>query len=89
MPRTYLVSKWGDVLVGMFAGGLAYYQYESKAGRSAQEGDRLVDLVRWKMDQRAKDKEGKEQVKAVEQEGWEELTKELQVQQGEGAGAGK
>ncbi|GAA5825610.1 hypothetical protein JCM11251_000308 [Rhodosporidiobolus azoricus] len=77
MSRVYLVSKWGDVLVGIATGVLAYTLYERKAGRTAEDGNRLQDLVRWKMDQR----ERVEAVKAVEQEGWDEITKELQVQQ--------
>ncbi|BGP31768.1 hypothetical protein JCM10296v2_003542 [Rhodotorula toruloides] len=74
MPRVYLISKLGDVLLGLSTGFWAYYLYERRLNRP--DGERLADLVRWKwakfQDQRRN--------QVADQEGWEEIEKELRAQ---------
>ncbi|BGP07752.1 hypothetical protein JCM10049v2_003592 [Rhodotorula toruloides] len=74
MPRVYLISKFGDVLLGLSTGVWAYYLYERRLNRP--DGERLADLVRWKwakfQDQRRN--------RVADQEGWEEIEKELRAQ---------
>ncbi|GAA5849436.1 hypothetical protein JCM8547_000450 [Rhodosporidiobolus lusitaniae] len=79
MPRVYLVGRTADVFLGLFTGVLAYGLYESKLDKRGErkEEDRLLNLVRWKREQWSKDKA----VKHIEQEGWQELEKELKVEQ--------
>ncbi|GAA5993247.1 hypothetical protein JCM5350_007296 [Sporobolomyces pararoseus] len=74
--RIYLISKWGDVALGLSTGVFAYYLYEKKLNRSRQ--DSLLGLLEWKSQQRDKIKKAS----MIEVEGnnakeWEELTKEL------------
>ncbi|CEQ40220.1 SPOSA6832_01822 [Sporobolomyces salmonicolor] len=76
LSRVYLISKYGDVVVGIATGFLAYSLYERKTFR--KDGEKLADLVQWKWDQRQKRKEA---VVAVEQEGWDELERELKIKQ--------
>ncbi|GAA5891283.1 hypothetical protein JCM5296_006887 [Sporobolomyces johnsonii] len=82
ISRVYLISKYGDVAVGVATGFLAYSLYERKTFR--QDGEKLVDLVRWKWDQRQR----RQELVAVEQEGWDELERELKIKQ-EAAAAGE
>ncbi|GAA5970811.1 hypothetical protein JCM11641_004463 [Rhodosporidiobolus odoratus] len=67
MQRVYLVSRYGDLALGLFTGIFAYALYERKQNRPDQ--DKLHNLVRWKWDQRERAKE----VRKVEEEGWEEI----------------
>ncbi|GAA5940200.1 Nce101p [Sporobolomyces koalae] len=48
--RVYLISKWGDVALGLSTGVFAYYLYERKLHRTDE--DSLVGLIKWKLDQR-------------------------------------
>ncbi|GAA5841593.1 hypothetical protein JCM5353_003675 [Sporobolomyces roseus] len=74
--RIYLISKTGDVLLGLGTGVFAYYLYEKKLNRSSQ--DTLIGMVRWKMDQREQRNRWKEGGKEGREEiGWEELSKEI------------
>ncbi|GAA6027549.1 hypothetical protein JCM8097_007917 [Rhodosporidiobolus ruineniae] len=71
MQRVYLVSRVGDIFLGLATGVLAYGLYERKNHRA--EEDKLASLVKWKWAQR--------EVKQVEQEGWKELEDELKLKQ--------
>ncbi|BGP39693.1 hypothetical protein JCM10449v2_003644 [Rhodotorula kratochvilovae] len=86
MPRVYLISKWGDVLLGLSTGVFAYALYERRLHRP--EGERLVDLVRWKLDQRAALNPPKTPASQAEQEGWAELERELKLKEQEALKAG-
>ncbi|GAA6007854.1 hypothetical protein JCM10207_004900 [Rhodosporidiobolus poonsookiae] len=79
MPRVYLISKFGDVLLGLATGVMAYGLYERRQFRA--EEDKLASLVQWKWAQRAQDKA----VQAVEDEGMRELERELAVKQEQAA----
>ncbi|GAA5870809.1 hypothetical protein JCM1840_006810 [Sporobolomyces johnsonii] len=83
ISRVYLISKYGDVAVGIATGFLAYSLYERKTFR--QDGEKLVDLVRWKWDQRQR----RQDIVAVEQEGWDELERELKIKQEAAAAGGR
>ncbi|GAA5966277.1 hypothetical protein JCM3765_002584 [Sporobolomyces pararoseus] len=76
--RIYLISKWGDVGLGLSTGVLAYYLYEKKLNRSKQ--DSLIGLLEWKSQQRERTKQALIEVKGGGDgngKEWEELTKEL------------
>ncbi|GAA6018978.1 hypothetical protein JCM8202_000623 [Rhodotorula sphaerocarpa] len=77
MPSVYLVSRWGDVLLGLTTGVWAYYLYERRLHRP--DGERLADLVRWKFDQRAR----LAQAAQADSEGWEEIERELKAKEQE------
>ncbi|GAA6051375.1 hypothetical protein JCM3770_004509 [Rhodotorula araucariae] len=80
MPRVYLISKWGDVMLGLTTGVWGYYLYERRVNRP--EGERLVDLVRWKLDQRAA-LAPKTLAGQAEQDGWAEIERELKLKEQE------
>ncbi|GAA5912285.1 hypothetical protein JCM8208_001323 [Rhodotorula glutinis] len=85
MPRLYLISKWGDVLLGATTGIWGYWLYERRLHRP--DGERLADLVRWKLDQRAtlsanlKASAATAATSQADQDGWEELERELRVKE--------
>lgn len=60
-----------DVLLGVFTGAFAYYLYENNPRTAPLEGDRLVNLLKWKKMQWQKAME-KEDV-AVDERRLEEL----------------
>lgn len=76
MPQVYLISRWGDVLLGLSTGVWAYYLYERRLHRP--DGERLADLVRWKLDQRARLSQASTQ---ADNEGWEEIERELKLKE--------
>ncbi|GMK57112.1 hypothetical protein CspeluHIS016_0309520 [Cutaneotrichosporon spelunceum] len=51
MPRTYLLSRTLDPLLGVFTGFLAYYLHETNPRTAPPPGHTLKDLVSWQMDQ--------------------------------------
>ncbi|GAA6012307.1 hypothetical protein JCM11491_007088 [Sporobolomyces phaffii] len=76
--RIYLISKWGDVALGLSTGVFAYYLYEKKSHRTPD--DSLVGLVRWKLDQRARLASTATATATTPATGgndWDELTREL------------
>ncbi|GAA5904500.1 Nce101p [Sporobolomyces salmoneus] len=73
--RIYLISKWGDVALGLSTGVFAYYLYEKKLHRT--EEDSLLGLIRWKSEQRQKLKAASATADVTSGGEWEELTKEL------------
>ncbi|GAA5924426.1 hypothetical protein JCM3775_005376 [Rhodotorula graminis] len=82
MPRLYLISKWGDVLLGATTGIWGYWLYERRLHRP--DGERLADLVRWKLDQRATLAALKAPATATsqaDQDGWDELERELRLKE--------
>ncbi|ORY92801.1 hypothetical protein BCR35DRAFT_298346 [Leucosporidium creatinivorum] len=80
--RVYLVSKRLDPFLGVFTGIWAYALYERRLQRP--EGHTLLELIRGKWNQHQQARQAINSAKAGEhEEGWEELTKEL-----ESAGAG-
>ncbi|GAA5848516.1 hypothetical protein JCM9279_006588 [Rhodotorula babjevae] len=81
MPRLYLISKWGDVLLGATTGIWGYWLYERRLHRPV--GERLADLVRWKLDQRATlaALKAPTATSQADQDGWEELERELKLKE--------
>ncbi|GAA5837893.1 hypothetical protein JCM3766R1_001510 [Sporobolomyces carnicolor] len=80
--RVYLISKWGDVALGLSTGVFAYYWYEKKLGRTRE--DSLVGLVTWKAHQLRQQRDERKQrtndddaMSATNRDEWEQLTKEL------------
>jgi hypothetical protein len=47
MPRTYLLSRNIDPLLGTFTGFLAYFLSESNPRTNLQPGHSLLELVPW------------------------------------------
>ncbi|GAA5878735.1 hypothetical protein JCM16303_007164 [Sporobolomyces ruberrimus] len=75
--RIYLISKYGDVFLGLTTGVFAYYLYEKKLNRSNE--DNLRGLIRWKLDQ-LDERKNKLQLEPTSTSGpgeWDELTREL------------
>ena len=48
-----------DPLLGVFTGVFAFYLYETNPRTAPPERERLVELVKWKMDKRNKEMEAK------------------------------
>jgi len=75
--------RWGDVLLGATTGIWGYWLYERRLHRP--DGERLADLVRWKLDQRATLSALKTPTAAAtsqaDQDGWEELERELKLKE--------
>jgi hypothetical protein len=75
-PHSTAECSWGDVLLGLSTGVWAYYLYERRLHRP--DGERLADLVRWKLDQRARLSQASAQ---ADNEGWEEIERELKLKE--------
>ncbi|GAA5997771.1 Nce101p [Rhodotorula paludigena] len=89
MRQVYLISRWGDVLLALGTGCLAYKLYERRMHRP--EGERLADLVQWKWAQRTERNPrvaAPPVASAAEQEGWEELERELKLKEQDAIKAG-
>jgi hypothetical protein len=72
-------SRTGDIALGLVTGVLAYALYEKKQGPNRPHEDKLLSLIQWKRERWA----GSKEVKAVEQEGWEEIEREFKLKQEE------
>jgi len=51
MPKTYLLSRTLDPLLGVFTGFLAYYLHETNPRTAPPPGHTLRDLIAWQWDQ--------------------------------------
>ncbi|KAI0082627.1 hypothetical protein K474DRAFT_1702624 [Panus rudis PR-1116 ss-1] len=50
-----LLSKALDPLLGVFTGVFAYYLYENHPRTAPPDGERLIDLARWKWEKRRRE----------------------------------
>ncbi|KZP01465.1 hypothetical protein CALVIDRAFT_532233 [Calocera viscosa TUFC12733] len=48
IPSYYLLGKYIDPFVGVFAGVVAYYLWENHPRTAPPQGSHLVDLLKWK-----------------------------------------
>ncbi|TIC75478.1 hypothetical protein E3Q00_00960 [Wallemia mellicola] len=48
----YLISRSIDPLLGVFTGFLSFYLNETHPKTYREEPDRLISLIKWKLDQR-------------------------------------
>ena len=78
--------RWGDILLGCSTGVWGYWLYERRLHRP--EGERLADLVRWKLAQRAELAAPKTAANQADQDGWEELERELKLREQDALKAG-
>lgn len=62
-----------DPVLGVFTGVLAYYLYENNPRTAPPEGNRLVELIKWKRDKSRQEKENDADVEID----WKALTSEV------------
>ena len=64
-----------DPVLGVFTGVFAYYLYESNPRTAPPEGDRLVQLLKWKRDKSQKEKAALADEDSID---WKALASEME-----------
>lgn len=65
MPRTYLLSRTLDPLLGVFTGFLAYYLHETNPRTAPPPGHTLRDLLSWQWGESARRRDERNAAAAV------------------------
>ncbi|TYJ59101.1 hypothetical protein B9479_000090 [Cryptococcus floricola] len=75
-PRTYLLSRTLDPLLGAFTGVFAYYLNETNPRTAPPPGHTLKELVSWRWTESKQLREAREK---EELEEWEKVTRQLGI----------
>ncbi|WVQ93035.1 hypothetical protein IAU59_000099 [Kwoniella sp. CBS 9459] len=82
MPKTYLLSRTLDPLLGIFTGILAFHLNETNPRSAPAEGHTLRELVSWKWSEsrrlrEIRDKQHEAAALEAGNDDWERVTKEF------------
>ncbi|WVQ74463.1 hypothetical protein IAR50_004064 [Cryptococcus sp. DSM 104548] len=75
-PRTYLLSRTLDPILGAFTGVFAYYLNETNPRTAPPPGHTLSELVSWRWNESKQLRQAREK---EELEEWEKVTRQLGV----------
>ena len=85
MPKTYLLSRALDPILGIFTGILAYQLHENNPRSAPAPGHTLRELVGWRWSEQTRARQAKEGAEDLGQAEWEAMAKALQDQSTSGA----
>lgn len=86
MPRSYLLSRTLDPLLGVFTGFLAYYLHETNPRTAPPQGHTLKELVQWQAADNERRREAQAAASAAtETAELEAVRRELQLDEMEAA----
>lgn len=84
MPKTYLLSRTLDPLLGIFTGILAYHLHETNPRSAPPAGHTLRELASWKWEASKQAREAREAAEAASSQGqgvgeeWDRMRRELE-----------